>query len=155
MGRKTLQNWLCNDLCAGKLIFPLISQKSTHFQNCLRCEKVMAGRWLQGWASMNIGTHFDCNNHIMFISTKIGTHPLPCKRNWICWFGNIHVVANFHQCLSLIVNKLSTWDTNQNLGKASWYLGSSKNLSRIQALYISGLGLTDQLLIVSLVVEKL
>ena len=30
-----------------------------------------------------------------------------------------NVAANFHQCLSLIVNKLSTWDTNQNLGKDS------------------------------------
>ena len=31
----------------------------------------------------------------------------------------LNLAAIFRQCLSLIVSKLSTWDTNQNLGKAS------------------------------------
>ena len=32
----------------------------------------------------------------------------------------LNVAATFHQCLSPIVSKLSTWDKNRNLGKASW-----------------------------------
>ena len=77
---------------------------------------------------MNIGIHFDYNNHIVFISThtKIDT---PHERKGTCYCANrsefadsafSNVAANFRQCLSPIVSKLSTWDTNQNLGKASW-----------------------------------
>ena len=53
---------------------------------------------------MNIGTHYDYNNHITFISThiKMGTPHADSV------FSNI--AANFCQCLSLIVSKLSTWD---------------------------------------------
>ena len=51
-------------------------------------------------------------------------------------------VNYFHQCLSTIVSKLSTWDLDT---------GISKNLSWIQALYVGGRGF----LTVSLVLEKL
>ena len=58
---------------------------------------------------MNIDTH---NNHIAFISTdtKIGTphEKTPLLRNG----------SEFTE-ISLIVSRLLTWDTNQNLGKAS------------------------------------
>ena len=75
---------------------------------------------------MNIGTHFDYNNHIAFISThtKIGT---PYEKAPVCanesefadsTFSNIP--ATFHQCLYPIVSKLSTLDKNRNLGKVSW-----------------------------------
>ena len=72
-------------------------------------------------------------------------------------FSNI--AATFHQCLSQIVSKLSTWD---NLGKAS-----RKNISRnwqkpLANLLVPsalhwwvGVGNIDRLLTVSLVVEKL
>ena len=42
---------------------------------------------------MNIGTRFDYNKHVAFISTRteIGTSrekaPIRCKWKWICWFG--------------------------------------------------------------------
>ena len=39
---------------------------------------------------MNIGTHFDYNNHIVFISThtKISIHMKTHRKwKWICWFG--------------------------------------------------------------------
>ena len=86
---------------------------------------------------MNLGTHFDYNNHIAFISThaKIGTShekvPVPCKRKWICWFGFFEGSSFFSLCLgtrpseglvprllfasvSPIVSNLSTRDKNQN-----------------------------------------
>ena len=75
---------------------------------------------------MNIGTHFEHSNHIAFISThtKIRTShekaPVSCaNRSEFANLAFLNVVANFCQCLSPIVSKLSTWETNQNLGKAS------------------------------------
>ena len=65
--------------------------------------------------------NIDYNNHIVFISThtKIGTSrkkaPVTVKLNADSALSNI--AAKFHQCLSPIVNKLLTGDTNQNLGK--------------------------------------
>ena len=62
---------------------------------------------------MNIGTHFDYNNHIALISshTKIGTpheKVLLFKRSANSAFLN--VTANFHQRLAPIVSKQSKWD---------------------------------------------
>ena len=75
---------------------------------------------------MNIGTHFEHSNHIAFISThtKIGTSheqaPVSCaNRSEFANSAFLNAVANFRQCLAPIVSKLLTWDTNQNLGKAS------------------------------------
>ena len=75
---------------------------------------------------MNISTHFDYNNHITFISThtKIDTpHKAPVPRANRSEFAELavsNVAATFRQCPSPIVSKLSTWDKNRNLGKASW-----------------------------------
>ena len=76
---------------------------------------------------MNIGTYFDHNNHIVFISThtKIGTPnaKAPCYCANVTEFADLafsNVAATFRQCLSPIVCKLSTRDKIQNLGKASW-----------------------------------
>ena len=73
---------------------------------------------------MNIGTHFDYNNHIAFISThtKISTHMKNTLQTG-SEFANLafsNVAATFHQCLSPIVSKLSTRDKTLNLGKVSW-----------------------------------
>ena len=75
---------------------------------------------------MNIGTHFDYNKHIVFISThtKIGTPqekaPIHANGSEFADSAFSNVAVTFRQCLSLIVSKLSTRDKNQNLGKASW-----------------------------------
>ena len=70
-----------------------------------------------------MGTNFDYNDHIAFISThtKIGTpyETLIAVRTKVnCWIGFSNVVANFHQCLSLIVTKLWTRDKTKHLCKA-------------------------------------
>ena len=74
-----------------------------------------------------MGTHFDYNNRIAFISTytKIGTphkKGIHCRANGSEFAGLAfsNVVANLRQCLSPIESKLSPQDTNQTLGKASW-----------------------------------
>ena len=64
---------------------------------------------------MNIGTHFDYNNHIAFISThtKIG---IPHEKAPITTQTEVNfadsafsnVAVHFRQCLSPIVSKLST-----------------------------------------------
>ena len=66
---------------------------------------------------MNIGTYFDHNNHIVFISThtKIGTPnaKAPCYCANVTEFADLafsNVAATFRQCLSPIVCKLSTRD---------------------------------------------
>ena len=71
-------------------------------------------------------------------------------------------MGKFRQFLSPIVSKLLIQDTNQNLGKPldNTYLVISKILSQIrwfQVLYVGGrwLATIDQLLTVSLVVDKL
>ena len=102
---------------------------------------------------MNVGTHFDYNNHIAFLSThtKIGTPhakaPVTVQTE-VNFADSVfsNVAASFRQCLPPIVSKLSTRDKSQNLDKATWF----------QALYVDGRGLAmiDRLLTVSLVVEK-
>ena len=77
----------------------------------------------------NIVTHFDYNNHIVFISTytKIDTpHEKAPGDSAVS-----NVVATFQQCLSQIASKLSTRDKNQNLGnlKGSWYRELAKKLT--------------------------
>ena len=71
---------------------------------------------------MNIGTYFDYNNHIVFISThtKIGTPQKKENGNEFADLAFSNVAATFRQCLFPIVSKLSTRDKNRNLGKASW-----------------------------------
>ena len=69
---------------------------------------------------MNIGTHYDYNNHITFISThtKIGTsHEKHHLRNGSEFADSAfsNVAASVCQCLSAIVSKLSTRDINQGL----------------------------------------
>ena len=66
---------------------------------------------------MNIGTHFDYNNHITFISThtKIGTphEKAPVTTQTGVNFADSafsNVVVNNRQCLSPTVSKLSTRD---------------------------------------------
>ena len=63
---------------------------------------------------MNIGTHFDYNNHIVLISTHteqaphMKRHVLPCKRSEFADSAFSNIVDNFRLCLSLIASKLST-----------------------------------------------
>ena len=74
---------------------------------------------------MNVGTQFDYNNHIAFISThtKIGT---PHEKAPITVQTEVNsadsgfskIAANFRQCLSPIVNKPLTQDKSRNVGKA-------------------------------------
>ena len=63
---------------------------------------------------MNIGTHFDYNNHIIFISThtKMGTPHARYYANGSEFADSalLNVTANFSQCLSLIVSKLMSQD---------------------------------------------
>ena len=89
---------------------------------------------------MDIGTHFDYNNHIAFISThtEVGTPhekaPVLCNQSEfadLAFFSNVAAtfavctwfvydkkgvdepgINSFCQCLSLIVSKLSTQDKN-------------------------------------------
>ena len=60
-----------------------------------------------------------------------------------------NVAANVPQCLSAIVSKLSTRDTNQNLGKGS-FIGSKRF-----TLVGGWLATIDRLPTVSLVLEQL
>ena len=76
---------------------------------------------------MNIGTHFDYDNHIVFVSThtKIGTphEKVPITAQTEVSFadsGFLNIVANFRQCPSLIVSKPLARDKSRNAGKASW-----------------------------------
>ena len=75
---------------------------------------------------MNIGTHFDYNNHIAFISTHTNICTPHEKALGYRTYGSefadstfLNVVTNFRQCLSPIVSQLLTQDKNENLGKAS------------------------------------
>ena len=75
---------------------------------------------------MNIGTHFDYDNHVAFISTHTKMGTLHEKAPDTAQNGSefvesavLYVAANFRQCLPMIVTKLSTWDANKNLGKTS------------------------------------
>ena len=94
---------------------------------------------------MNIGTHSDYSNRIAFYkypykhkhSTK--KVPTPHKRKWICWLSFLNVAANFCQCQSPIISKLSTWDKNQNLGKAF----STSGLSHAECVMEGGEGLVN------------
>ena len=69
-----------------------------------------------------MGTHFDYNNHITFISTntKISTHmklnerhPFHANRSEFPDLAFSNIAATFRQCLSPFVSKLSTLDKNQ------------------------------------------
>lgn len=81
--------------------------------------------------TMNIGTHFDYSNHIVFIGTLTNKHLAHIKRAPVIPEVNLLIQlfqtdltfsngeANLRLCLSPIITKLSEWDTNQNLGKGS------------------------------------
>ena len=67
-----------------------------------------------------------------------------------------NVAAKFCQCLSLIVSKLSTRDRNQNLGKIKHIKKLAKPfMDSLVPSVLRGLAMINQLLTVSLVVEKL
>ena len=90
---------------------------------------------------MNIGTHFDYNNHIgVYKHGSIQKEPpiRKCTANGSEFvdLAFLNVAATFRQCLSPIVSKLST---------------------QVPVLYIGrwGLATIDQLLTVCLFVEKL
>ena len=107
---------------------------------------------------MNIGTHFDYNHHIAFISThsKIGTphekSPVLCKRSGFADSTFSNVAATFRQCLSPIVGKL----TRQGLlVKHIQELSHGSVGSRRFTLVGGGLATINRLLTVSLVVEQL
>ena len=107
---------------------------------------------------MNIGTHFDYNHHIAFISTysKIGTPhekaPIPCNGSGFADSAFSNVAATFRQCLSPIVGKL----TRQGLlVKHIQELSHGSVSSRHFMLVGGGLAMINQLLTVSLVVEQL
>ena len=103
---------------------------------------------------INIGTHFDYNNHIMFISThtKIDT---PYETIIAMWTKvNLpnqisNVAANFHQCLSLSITKLWTRDKNMQGNLQTTLM----NLV-VPSIGRQGLTAIDQLLTVSLALKS-
>ena len=85
---------------------------------------------------MNIGTYFDYNTDMAYKHPYKNTRPhekalLRGNRSEIADLAFLSAVANFHQCLSPIVSKLLTQNTNQYLGKPLdkhiWELAKTSN----------------------------